>query len=82
MLELEDWDVEGKAMQNLRELEIRSCTKLNAPSGLGHLKTLTELKLTNMPEGFVTTITETMRQVWVGINHPPKITPVNWKSQE
>ncbi|CAB4272305.1 unnamed protein product [Prunus armeniaca] len=82
MLELEDWDVEGKAMQNLRELEIRSCKKLNAPSGLGHLKTLTELKLTNMPEVFVTTITETMRQVWVGINHPPKIIPINWESEE
>lgn len=49
---LQKWDVKERAMQNLRELEIRSCNKLEIPTGLTCLRNLQELKLTNMPEGF------------------------------
>ncbi|PON88923.1 LRR domain containing protein [Trema orientale] len=41
--------VEEEAMQKLREFEIRSCGVLEHTIGLTHLKTLQELKLTNMP---------------------------------
>lgn len=49
---LQTWDVKERAMQNLRELEIRSCNKLEIPTGLTCLRNLQELKLTNMPKGF------------------------------
>ncbi|XP_030969065.1 probable disease resistance RPP8-like protein 2 [Quercus lobata] len=49
---LESWHVQQGAMQNLRELEIRSCDKLKNAIGLTYLETLLELKLTNMPEDF------------------------------
>ncbi|PQQ03810.1 putative disease resistance protein [Prunus yedoensis var. nudiflora] len=75
---LEVWHVEEKAMQSLRELEIRSCTNLKVPSGLRHLKSLIELKLTNMPEGFTATIAQTKAQLWDDLKHSPAITAVNW----
>ncbi|KAK7839666.1 putative disease resistance protein [Quercus suber] len=49
---LQRWDVQERAMRNLRELEIRSCNELEIPTGLTCLETLQELKLTNMPEDF------------------------------
>ncbi|BBG98797.1 Disease resistance protein CC-NBS-LRR class family [Prunus dulcis] len=69
MLErLEDWDVKEKAMQNIRELEIRSCNKLKVPTGLRHLKTLIELKLINMPKEFSATIEKTDVDIWGNID--------------
>ena len=43
----------GGALPRLRDLEIRSCAKLRKlPDGLQHVKTLQELKLSNMPTKF------------------------------
>ncbi|XP_004303689.1 PREDICTED: probable disease resistance protein RF9-like [Fragaria vesca subsp. vesca] len=77
--QLEDWVVEDNAMQNLRELEIRSCKKLNVPGGLKHLKTLTEFKLTNMPKQFAATIAKTKGQLWDDLVHSPTVIAVNWE---
>lgn len=43
--ELEEWNVVEEAMPTLKKLEIRSCNSLKVPTGLGHLKTFSELKL-------------------------------------
>ncbi|XP_042485892.1 probable disease resistance RPP8-like protein 4 isoform X2 [Macadamia integrifolia] len=51
---LEEWIVEDKAMPNLKELEIRSCKILKMLPNLP--KTLTELKLTEMPKQFTSNI--------------------------
>ncbi|XP_008228371.1 PREDICTED: probable disease resistance RPP8-like protein 2 [Prunus mume] len=75
---LEDWDVEENAMQNIRELEIRSCNKLKVPTGLRHLKTLIELKLINMPEEFSATIEKTNVDIWGDIAHSPTIITNSW----
>lgn len=77
--QLEDWDVEDNAMRNLRELEIRSCKKLNVPGGLKHLKTLTKFKLTNMPKQFAATIAKTKGQLWDDLVHSPTVIAVNWE---
>ena len=42
---LEELQVEERAMQKLRELDIRCCNKLKVPTRLKHLKSLQELKL-------------------------------------
>lgn len=55
---LEELQVEEGAMQNLRELDIRSCKELKFPTGLKHLKNLRELKSWGMPEEFTTRIEE------------------------
>ncbi|KAK2457401.1 disease resistance protein RPM1 [Trifolium repens] len=48
--QLEEWTVEPGALPCLRQLEIRSCPRLQMlPDGLKHVNTLLELKLTNMP---------------------------------
>ncbi|XP_008228364.1 PREDICTED: probable disease resistance protein RF9 [Prunus mume] len=73
LVELEVWDVEEKAMQNLRELEIRSCKNLKIPTGLGHLKTLLELKVTDMPRDFAVDIAKNKRQLWDDVVHSPAI---------
>jgi hypothetical protein len=54
MLEkLEKWTVEEGAMQNLRDLEIRSCHKLKElPDKLLNLSNIQEIILTDMPEIF------------------------------
>lgn len=75
---LEDWDVEENAMQNIRELEIRSCNKLKVPTGLRHLKTLIELKLINMPEEFSATIEKTNVDIWGDLAHSPTIITDSW----
>ncbi|XP_062163797.1 disease resistance RPP8-like protein 3 [Alnus glutinosa] len=50
---LEKWIVEEGAMQNLRELEIRSCHNLKElPHKLLNLSNIQEIVLTDMPEGF------------------------------
>ncbi|CAN6701309.1 unnamed protein product [Malus baccata var. baccata] len=76
--QLEDWDVQEKAMRNLRELEIRSCIKLRVPTGLKQLKNLTKLKLTDMTEEFSATITRTKAQIWDDITHSPAIITECW----
>ncbi|XP_065619541.1 putative inactive disease susceptibility protein LOV1 [Quercus suber] len=53
---LEELQVEEGAMQNLRELDIRSCKELKFPTGLKHLKNLRELNSWGMPEEFTTRI--------------------------
>ncbi|XP_075665036.1 putative disease resistance protein At1g50180 [Castanea sativa] len=55
---LEELQVEEGAMQNLRELDIRSCKELKFPTGLKHLKNLRELNSWGMPEEFTTRIEE------------------------
>ncbi|KAE8057412.1 hypothetical protein FH972_014107 [Carpinus fangiana] len=51
--ELEKWTVEEGAMQNLRDLEIRSCHELKElPNKLLNLSNIQEIILTDMPEGF------------------------------
>ncbi|KAK4591337.1 hypothetical protein RGQ29_021512 [Quercus rubra] len=55
---LEELQVEEEAMQNLRELDIRSCKELKFPTGLKHLKNLRELNSWGMPEEFTTRIEE------------------------
>jgi adenylate kinase family enzyme/FtsZ-binding cell division protein ZapB len=55
--ELEKWTVEEGAMQNLRDLEIRSCHELKElPNKLLNLSNIQEIILTDMPEGFVDNI--------------------------
>nr|POF15859.1 putative disease resistance rpp8-like protein 2 [Quercus suber] len=55
---LEELQVEEGAMQNLRELDIRSCKELKFPTGLKHLKNMRELNSWGMPEEFTTRIEE------------------------
>uniref|UniRef100_A0A7N2LML6 NB-ARC domain-containing protein n=1 Tax=Quercus lobata TaxID=97700 RepID=A0A7N2LML6_QUELO len=55
---IEELQVEEGAMQNLRELDIRSCKELKFPTGLKHLKNLRELNSWGMPEEFTTRIEE------------------------
>jgi tRNA A37 threonylcarbamoyladenosine biosynthesis protein TsaE/nitrogen regulatory protein PII-like uncharacterized protein len=55
--ELEKWTVEEGAMQNLRDLEIRSCHELKElPNKLLNLSSIQEIILTDMPEGFADNI--------------------------
>ncbi|KAK7819452.1 putative disease resistance protein [Quercus suber] len=75
---LEELQVEERAMEKLRELDIRCCKKLKVPTGLKHLKSLQELKLTNMPENFITTIEKKKWQIWDDTAHLPRITKDNW----
>jgi Leucine-rich repeat (LRR) protein len=75
---LEKLQVEDKAMQNLTELEIRCCDKLEVPTGLKYLKSLQELKLTNMPETFTARIERKKWQIWNDIALSPMIIKDNW----
>ncbi|KAM3702449.1 hypothetical protein ACJW31_04G026400 [Castanea mollissima] len=68
--ELEDWIVEEGALSRLRDLEIRSCAKLHKlPDGLQHVKTLQELKLSNMPMKFTEQIKDCNSKDWGKIAH-------------
>ncbi|ONI15380.1 hypothetical protein PRUPE_3G040600 [Prunus persica] len=71
------WDVEEKAMQKLRELEIRSCKNLEILTGLEHLKTLLELKLTDMPQALAEKFAKNKRQLWDDVLHSPAIIAAN-----
>ncbi|KAJ1401066.1 P-loop containing nucleoside triphosphate hydrolase [Sesbania bispinosa] len=62
--DLEEWIVENGAMPKLIELEIRCCSKLEVPCGLKHLKTLHKIRLSSMPEKFITTIEENKTTFW------------------
>ncbi|KAK7356548.1 hypothetical protein VNO80_15822 [Phaseolus coccineus] len=47
--QLEEWNIEQKALPSLRQLEIRLCPLMKVlPDGLKHVNSLIELKLTNM----------------------------------
>ncbi|XP_041001860.1 LOW QUALITY PROTEIN: inactive disease susceptibility protein LOV1-like [Juglans microcarpa x Juglans regia] len=61
---LQRWNVMERGMQNLRELEIRSCKRLEVPTGLNHLKTLRELTLTDVPEKLAETIKEKRNDIF------------------
>jgi len=53
LMKLEKWTVEEGVMQNLRDLEIRSCRELKElPDKLLNLSNIQEIILTGMPEGF------------------------------
>ncbi|KAJ4841934.1 hypothetical protein Tsubulata_014000, partial [Turnera subulata] len=52
LVDLKEWTVEEGAMPCLREVEIRSCKRLNKVEGLRHVTTLKELILTNMSSSF------------------------------
>ena len=71
MLEkLENWTVEEGALSRLRDLEIRSCASLHKlPDGLQHVKTLQELKLSNMPREFTERIKGSNSEDWGKIKH-------------
>lgn len=54
LMKLEKWTVEEGTMQNLRDLESRSCRELKElPDKLLNLSNIQEIILTDMPEGFV-----------------------------
>ncbi|XP_044498114.1 probable disease resistance RPP8-like protein 2 [Mangifera indica] len=46
---VECWKIEKEAMPCLREIELRSCTKLTSIQGLENVTTLKDITLTNMP---------------------------------
>ncbi|KAJ7963276.1 Disease resistance protein [Quillaja saponaria] len=71
---LKEWDIQEDAMPSLWELEIRSCHLLEVPSGLKHLKRLHELKLSDMPGKFTTTIRENTHLIWRSLHNPPVVT--------
>ncbi|KAJ4841936.1 hypothetical protein Tsubulata_014005 [Turnera subulata] len=52
LVDLKEWTVEEGAMPCLREVEIRSCKRLNKVEGLRRVTTLKELILSNMPSSF------------------------------
>ena len=67
---LEDWIVQEGALPHLRVLQIRSCSRLhNLPGGLQHVKTLQELKLSNMPTKFTERIKDCNSEDWGKIAH-------------
>ncbi|KAF3961834.1 hypothetical protein CMV_013582 [Castanea mollissima] len=68
--ELEDWIVEEGALSRLRDLEIRSCASLHKlPDGLQHVKTLQELKISNMPMDFTERTKDSNSEDWFKIEH-------------
>nr|POF10694.1 disease resistance rpp8-like protein 3 [Quercus suber] len=71
--ELEEWNVEEQALQNLKQLEIRSCKRLKIPNGLGHVKTIRELKLKDMPGEFTAKVEDNKEQIWGNIARCPAI---------
>nr|POE96993.1 disease resistance rpp8-like protein 3 [Quercus suber] len=68
--ELEDWIVEEGALSRLRDLEIRSCASLHKlPDGLQHVKTLQELKISNMQREFTERTKDSNSEDWFKIEH-------------
>jgi Leucine-rich repeat (LRR) protein len=67
---LEKWTVQEGALSRLRDLEIRSCARLQKlPDGLQHVKTLQELKLSDMPREFTERIKDSNSEDWGKIEH-------------
>lgn len=76
--ELEEWDVEKGAMENLKELNIRCCRKLNniSPTLLEHEK-LKEITLVDMPQEFRDKIRRTKKDhTFLTVNEEWKFTPL------
>ncbi|KAM6601704.1 hypothetical protein CsatA_021313 [Cannabis sativa] len=71
--DLKELIIEEKALQKLRDLEIRGCERLEVPDGLKNLKTLAELKLTDMPEEFSRKIVRDKMLIWGDITQSPLI---------
>ncbi|KAM6585384.1 hypothetical protein CsatB_012386 [Cannabis sativa] len=71
--DLKELIIEEKALQKLRDLEIRGCERLKVPDGLKNLKTLAELKLTDMPEEFARKIVRDKMLIWGDITQSPLI---------
>ncbi|PSR89812.1 Disease resistance RPP8-like protein [Actinidia chinensis var. chinensis] len=72
--EVEEWIVEEGALTILKELEIRSCNKLEMiPDGLQNLVHCSKLKLTKMPNEFNERVTENQGQDWSKVAHVPSI---------
>ncbi|KAM4110765.1 hypothetical protein ACJW30_05G016700 [Castanea mollissima] len=71
--ELEEWNVVEEAMPKLKKLEIRSCNSLKVPTGLGTLKTLSELTLKDMRVKFIAEIEKTKEMIWDDIALSPVI---------
>lgn len=72
--QLEEWNIEQGALPCLRQLEIRSCGCLKMlPNGMQHVKTLLELKLTNMPMQFKRRIEDNNSEDWHKISHIPNV---------
>ncbi|PON88933.1 NB-ARC domain, LRR domain containing protein [Trema orientale] len=71
--ELEELKVRKKALQNLRELETRTCLKMKVLKGLENLEMLLELKVTNMPYEFAMEIENEKSLIWGNSSHSPSI---------
>ncbi|KAM7521319.1 hypothetical protein LguiB_020281 [Lonicera macranthoides] len=76
--ELAEWNVEERAMQKLKELNIRCCGRLkNIPHTLLQLRDLDELILTNMPKDFIDTVRQRKsKQTSLTINTNWEFTPL------
>lgn len=64
LFNLEELIVEEQTMQKLVEWEIVKCRCLKVLNGLENLKTLQQLKLTDMLQEFIATIEETKGKTW------------------
>ncbi|KAK7837446.1 putative disease resistance rpp8-like protein 2, partial [Quercus suber] len=67
-LELKEWNIEEQAMPRLMEIEVKQCWSLEVPTGLKNVKSLCQLKFTNMPPAFMALIEKTKEQNWEIIN--------------
>ncbi|KAK7815901.1 putative disease resistance rpp8-like protein 2 [Quercus suber] len=67
LFNLEELILEEQALQKLVELEIVYCDSLKVLTGLENLKTLQQLKLTNMSKEFIATIEETKVRIWANL---------------
>nr|POE76829.1 putative disease resistance rpp8-like protein 2 [Quercus suber] len=67
LFNLEELILEEQALQKLVELEIVYCDSPKVLTGLENLKTLQQLKLTNMSKEFIATIEETKERIWANL---------------
>ena len=67
LFNLEELILEEQALQKLVELEIVYSDNPKVLTGLENLKTLQQLKLTNMSKEFIATIEETKVQTWANL---------------
>ena len=67
LFNLEELILEKQALQKLVELEIVDSRSLKVLTGLENLKTLQQLKLTDMSKKFIATIEETKVRTWANL---------------
>ncbi|KAM4080499.1 hypothetical protein ACJW30_11G021200 [Castanea mollissima] len=67
LFNLKELILEEQALQKMVELEIVNCRSLKVLTGLENLKTLQQLKLTDMSKEFIATIEETKVQTWANL---------------